>query len=496
MVTSDWGSADLGGTIGTLHAGGALRLAHWPAPPGGPGTVILVQGYGEFMELYGEAIGSFRKRGYAVAAFDFRGQGGSARRVTGATHLARFRDHVDDLVAVVRHCREAGLPRPFFIAAHSMGGLVALKAADEIRADVARMVLFAPLLQVARLPLPEQFSLLGATLLSGIGLARRRVAKSVTGPRDPMTNRLTTDPDRYQAMCTLIDDNPALVSGPPTFGWVRCVLSTAASLRANAETPLAIPTLMLAAGRDSVVSTLATDRFARTAPGGGLVILPDARHQLFLERDEIRNAAFAAFDAFVASAIEDAQTGTTEAPAERPRAKQRPLRFTATRTAPPVTVAPPLATPDPAAVAPLSHAAIEPETGAPQSAPVREAPERPANEPAVGDDDALFRARRRTRVLRLTDTETPREAGAQPAQNSSAADTPATPDPLPAAQPAPAASVAATDSIDALLRTRRRRIMSADGSARVPDAHAALASPPADEPERRSGPRRRRLKRG
>ena len=62
------------GTIKTPD-GVNLRFARWAPPPGRKGTVVLLQGRAEFIEKYFETVRDLRARGFAVATFDWRGQG-------------------------------------------------------------------------------------------------------------------------------------------------------------------------------------------------------------------------------------------------------------------------------------------------------------------------------------------------------------------------------------------------------------------------------------
>ncbi|MBJ3776687.1 alpha/beta fold hydrolase [Acuticoccus mangrovi] len=319
MATGNWGSTDLGGTIGTLHAGVKLRVAHWAGAPAGPGTVIVVQGRGTFMEVYGDTFAHLVREGFAVVAFDFRGQGGSDRRTRPGGHVSRFSDYVDDLQSVVRFAAQQGLPRPFFVLAESMGGLVALKAAPLLADQVERMVLVVPMLRIARLPAKEWLLSLATTLMCGVGLDKRAVAKPAGPPYEFLGNRATSDPDRYAALCELVDANPELACGPPTIGWLRAALRATGQIRRTVGKPLAVPTLFVAAGNDTVVSTPEISRFARATPGGGLVLIPNARHQLLIESDEHREPLFAAFRAFVRDVPRRLK---------KPRAVRGKLRFT------------------------------------------------------------------------------------------------------------------------------------------------------------------------
>ena len=59
------------------------------------------------------------------------------------------------------------------------------------------------------------------------------------------------------------------------------------------------PVLILAAAHDEVVSTSAIEQFGLRMRTGRHIIIPAARHELFMEADHIRNQVLAAFDAFI-----------------------------------------------------------------------------------------------------------------------------------------------------------------------------------------------------
>jgi lysophospholipase len=84
-------------------------------PVGRPrGTVLVLTGRAEFLEKYKETIAELVAKGYAVASFDWRGQGGSGR-FTGLLrqgHVARVDDYLADLTAVLDHLEQRRLPGP------------------------------------------------------------------------------------------------------------------------------------------------------------------------------------------------------------------------------------------------------------------------------------------------------------------------------------------------------------------------------------------------
>lgn len=300
VARATWGSTNLGGTIGLLSAGARLRVAYWRGPADGPGTVVLVQGRSEFIECYGETIADLIARGFSVVTFDLRGQGGSEKKSRGG-HIDTFRQYGEDIAAVVRFAAQLGMVRPFTVVGHSMGGLASLLAQPLLTQDVEKMVLIAPMLQIAELPAPRALVGLYAGAMTTIGLGR----KPATKPGPPASpdrfgeNRVTSDSVRYGRLCHLIAANPELTTGPPTFGWVHAALKAMRTASRLKGKPLSIPTLFVACTADRVVSTAAIDGFARATPGAGVVLLRGARHQIFSERDELRDLVFTALEAFL-----------------------------------------------------------------------------------------------------------------------------------------------------------------------------------------------------
>ena len=59
------------------------------------------------------------------------------------------------------------------------------------------------------------------------------------------------------------------------------------------------PILIMAAGRDHMVSTPAIDEFSIHLRAGSHLIIPGARHEFLMEQDQFRRQFLAAFDAFV-----------------------------------------------------------------------------------------------------------------------------------------------------------------------------------------------------
>lgn len=289
----------------TARDGAPLRASFWPARADSPlGTVCILQGRAEFIEKYAEVIEELLARGFAVVAFDWRGQGGSWRPLREARkgHVASFRHYRRDLAAIAERMARRECPAPFFALAHSMGGAIALEAARRGTLPFERLVISAPMLGLAGLKRPR-LTAFTARALARLGFARMWIPGG--GETSPTTkpfagNPLTADRRRYERNAEAAAANREGAIGDPTIGWVAAAFRTIARLsEPRAALAVRIPTLIVAAGADEVCDTAATERFARRLKGGGVIVAPGARHEILMERDGIRAQFWAAFDAFV-----------------------------------------------------------------------------------------------------------------------------------------------------------------------------------------------------
>ena len=293
--------------VGLRAADGVqLRAAYW-RPQGTPrGTVALIQGRAEFIEKYYEVIGEILARGFAVAAFDWRGQGLSQRLLGDRRkgHVRRATDYHLDLEAFQRYLLLPDCPKPWFALAHSMGASALLDYAGS-GADAApyeRIVAVAPLIHLHGLAgtntarkIAFLLNAAGMGRLSTWGGGRRTVATL------PFANNvLTRDRRRFFRAVDILNAAPSLAIGAPTMGWIHAAFDLCERLDADgfAEN-IRTPVLFLAAGKERLVSTPAIERFALRLKNAACVVLTDSEHEIMMERDEIRAQFWAAFDAFI-----------------------------------------------------------------------------------------------------------------------------------------------------------------------------------------------------
>lgn len=285
-----------------------LRTARWEATAQPfRGTVCLVQGRSEFIEKYFEVIADLRRRGFAVATFDWRGQGGSQRLLGNSIkgHVRSFADFDRDLESFVQQVVLPYCPQPYFALGHSMGGHVLIRHASSAQPYFERIVLTAPMVDIAyeTLTMSRRAARMLCESAGFIGLARRFTPNGARVPVDlgPFENNpFTHDATRFERTNEILKEHPDLGIGAPTFGWLRAALRSIARITdPDYATRIKVPMLVFAAGQDTIASARAIEDLAQRLKLGQLVRIPDARHEILMETDAVRRRFWAGFDAYL-----------------------------------------------------------------------------------------------------------------------------------------------------------------------------------------------------
>jgi lysophospholipase len=291
------------------YDGTHLRSALWqPTVSPCRGTVCLIEGRGEYIEKYFETIADLRRRGYAVAILDLRGQGGSGRKLADRRkgHVLAFTEYDRDLNKFMQDIVTASLPGPYFALGHSLGGNLLLRQAQAETSPFARMILISPMIEIhsKQLGTSERLARIYAETACLSGLATAYVRGGDDVPKELLAfedNDLTDDATRFLRNRSILEESPDLAIGSPTIGWLRAALRSCALLkRPDYAKYVTVPMLVFAAGDDTVVSTRAIEDFAVDLKLGGLIRIPGSRHEILHESDRIRQRFWAAFDAYMA----------------------------------------------------------------------------------------------------------------------------------------------------------------------------------------------------
>ena len=269
------------------------------------GICVLLQGQTEFIEKYIEVIGELRARGFTVATFDWRGQGGSARLLADPlkAHIHDFADYDDDLTSFLAQVVKPLSSKPPLVLAHSMGGQILLRTLHDRPGAFAAAAFSAPMLGISTRGRPAPLVRL-VTALQDLAGQSDNFAWGMA-KRDPLLATFdrqlcTSDRARFARTQEILKSDPSLRLAGPTWGWIEAAYRSMARVMAPgfAES-VQTPVLICGAGRDRIVRVEAEREFARRLPHGTYLELADSEHEILMESDSIRARFWQAFDGFV-----------------------------------------------------------------------------------------------------------------------------------------------------------------------------------------------------
>ena len=287
--------------------GWPVRRIDWPAPvSGAKGSILFLQGRGDFYEKYLETMAGWHAAGWRVTACDWRGQGDSGRLGldAGTGHIDDFATWVADLAYFWKGWK-AETPGPHLLVGHSMGGHLVLRALAEQQVDPLGVILAAPMLGFASLKLPPVLMQSLAWIMTKLGDPRRPAWKWKEPPGQVPASRihlLTHDTERYADELWWRSHRPEVVMEPGSWGWVERAYASMRLLAAPGTLEaITVPVLMLGTDHDKLVAWPAIAKAATRLQDVELVHFgAEAHHEILREADPVRNRALAAIDAFLA----------------------------------------------------------------------------------------------------------------------------------------------------------------------------------------------------
>ncbi|MAU40660.1 MAG: hypothetical protein CMF31_03470 [Kordiimonas sp.] len=289
-----------------------LRTAQWhPADRADSrGTVVLLQGHREFIEKYFEFIHDWLGRGYSVYTLDLRGQGLSDghlqdRRKNYVPSFDLYLHDAHDFIVTHGLVRKRQPSSPLILVGHSQGGHLALRYLRDHPGVFDKAIVMAPMVNI------HFGNEVVETVASWVVRANMFMGKHESHApgqamkTSPLQRRLafellTHDRDRFADQDYFFSQNPALHTGGATYGWLDAALKSIARMQtALFAESISIPVLMLLAGQERIVNNVDALSLADQLPDCHVVLHEQARHEIYKETDDIRQAMWDDIDRFL-----------------------------------------------------------------------------------------------------------------------------------------------------------------------------------------------------
>jgi lysophospholipase len=295
----------------TMPDGWHLRIGIWKPKniDSSPqkGTLFFMNGRGDFLEKYAEFCRDMTGHGYHAASWDWRGQGLSGRTLEGdpRSHLESFDLLLDDSRSLFASPEFQQLPKPWYLAAHSMGCNLALRLVIVDQTLFHKALLFAPMLGINSTPLSGVMARRFVKFMCSIGQETRYAPGQ--GPygvlfRSPLRQRrLTGDVTRFAQEGDAVRNNPKLAIGGVTMGWSNAAFqSIDYILNLEDVTRIQMPIVMFLAELEYIVESDVAEAFAKRLHRCDVRYVEAARHEILREVDSIRNNVITQILAFLA----------------------------------------------------------------------------------------------------------------------------------------------------------------------------------------------------
>lgn len=269
------------------------------------GTVLLLAGRGEFMDKYHETATDLTGRGFDVYSFDWRGQGLSSRVLANPQkgYVETYDDYLKDLSHFIQTIMTPNARAPYYLLAHSMGGHVGLRYLHDHGDLFEQTILTAPLIDIA---MPSFLkSMLKVYIRGAVNLGFGAYYVPGAGDSNPQgnifeNNKLTSDRRRFERTNHQLIETPGLAVGGVTHKWLQATFLSIDRLKGTGfSEKIETPILMVAAGKDCVVSNTAQENIKTRLPQCRLAVLENAKHEILVEADDIRGRFWKIFDDFL-----------------------------------------------------------------------------------------------------------------------------------------------------------------------------------------------------
>lgn len=252
------------------------------------GAIVISNGRTEAALKYKETIYDLYNNGYSIYINDHRGQGLSDRMIDNRDmgYVDEFQNYVKDLKYFYESFIKTNNHENYYLLAHSMGGAIGMLYLEEYPNDFKAAAFSSPMLGLS----------CPTCLLIGILTGDEpEYAMGNTdydnGVEPFLENTLTNSEIRYNRTLKVFDENKEARLGGSTYQWVSKSCDAFDVIFEN-HIKIKTPIILFSGEEEVIVDPSAHNKFIELLNENGKdakgYYVEKAKHELFVERDEVR----------------------------------------------------------------------------------------------------------------------------------------------------------------------------------------------------------------
>jgi lysophospholipase len=254
------------------------------------GALVILPGRGMPLLAYFETIYDLNDLGFSVYIMDHRGQGQSGRLTSNSQmqYVKRFDDYVDDLSLFMDLVVNAKPHSKRFLLTDSMGGAIGTLYSQKYPKAFDAAILSTPMFGIYTYLIPKKLGYEITKGLINLGYGESyALGQHDFKPITAKSSIITHSQSRYEMMCNIFEKYPETTIGGVSNQWLNTSIDATNYLKA--QPGIEIPTLIILAQQDWVVLNQVSKEFCKKSTSCQTFTIPDAYHEVFLEKDVSRN---------------------------------------------------------------------------------------------------------------------------------------------------------------------------------------------------------------
>lgn len=258
-------------------------------------TIVISHGFCETSEKYSDFIKDLTDKNYSVYILDHRGHGKSGRlgKDNSQIYVNSFNDYVADLKTLLDEViLKDENNNDLILFGHSMGGAISALFLQNHNDYFKRAILNAPMLEIHTGNYSEQFTKIVAKIYCSLKLEKSYVLghEPFNIEKCSLKGSGTSCEIRYNSYMDKIKNNEHLKLSGASYKWLNEAFKTTDYVTdINNIKKIEIPILLFQAGIDSYVKPYKQNYFAQNSKNCTLIIKENAKHEIYIEKDEIRD---------------------------------------------------------------------------------------------------------------------------------------------------------------------------------------------------------------